>query len=50
MNVDWLKLSEELRASVASIMARFKKVPGEDMKAARDAMVKMLTKLLSAVG
>ena len=43
-NVDWPKVREELRSSVASIMERSKKAPMEDLQAARDAMVGSLSK------
>ncbi|EXJ75463.1 uncharacterized protein A1O5_02159 [Cladophialophora psammophila CBS 110553] len=42
LQVEWPKLREELRASVKSIMARSKKAPLEDLKAARDEFIKAL--------
>ncbi|KIX03502.1 uncharacterized protein Z518_07055 [Rhinocladiella mackenziei CBS 650.93] len=41
-NVDWPKIREELRASVASVMERSKKAPMEDVEAARDVIVKAI--------
>jgi cytosine/adenosine deaminase-related metal-dependent hydrolase len=41
--VDWPKVREELRRSTASIMERAKKAPFDELQAAKDAMVKMLS-------
>jgi cytosine/adenosine deaminase-related metal-dependent hydrolase len=46
-NVDWPKVREELRASVAAIMVEAKTAPTDDLQAAGDAMVKVLSYRIS---
>ena len=42
-NVDWPKVRGELRASAAAIMEKAKKAPMQELQAARDAMVNILS-------